>query len=162
MHSQSYDIQRWDGIYNDTTTAQPALYVAPDPQILGVARQNQFRIPVKITDTDSPYDHVVAWATVQPSETTAGYRPNFQAQTGFIVIVPEIQWNGYPRQLGRVHVLVDTTEGQDADIATRYLSQLNGDPESDLVLPCLTIVIVFAIVMLLIDLGDSRRKNQYF
>lgn len=121
--SSTYKIQRWDGIYIESDkssirSGNPALYIFPDEDLLDYLKKNNYNIPIKITGTNSGYDNQLAYATAQLSENTAGYRPNFQAITNTIVLVPDIIWNGYPRDLGEVHVLVvrKNKSGCDEDV----------------------------------------------
>lgn len=119
--SSIYKIQRWDGVYteNDKSTlnsGHPAIYLFPDEDLLEYLRKNKHTIPIKITGTNCGYDNQLAYATAQLSQYTAGYRPNFQEITNTIVLVPDIVWNGYPRDLGEVHVLVDKScKGKECD-----------------------------------------------
>lgn len=113
MSSLSYDIHRWDSILNSNpksithSESVPALYILPDNVLMTYIRANNFEIPVKITGTNSIYDNKLAMAKCQPSQNTAGYRPNFQAETNYIVIAPDVYWEGYPRDLGQIHILAD-------------------------------------------------------
>jgi len=119
--SVSYDIQRWDVIYNDKpnsipmSPSVPAIYIIPDKALLQTIRNSNFQIPVKFTETDSPYDNTLAMANCQTAENTAGYRPNFQSANGYVVLIPDTRWEGYPRKLGRVHILLEGEKGDSGD-----------------------------------------------
>ena len=122
--SSIYKIQRWDGIYIETDksathSGNPALYIFPDEDLLEYLKKNDYNIPIKITGTNSGYDNQLAYATAQLSEHTAGYRPNFQEKTNTIVLVPDVLWNGYPRDLGEVHVLVVRKDKEDNETECR-------------------------------------------
>ena len=108
---KTYPIKRWDSVINHEFVIQkgdslPALYVLPDKELLDLMAENNFRIPVKIIGTVSCYDEKVVMATCKPSAVTAGFRPNFQEQTGLFVIVPELTWSGYPENMGSVRVML--------------------------------------------------------
>lgn len=113
MTSKIYNIARWDAIINDSKSNAPVpgIYVIPDSDLINLCQQKN-KIAIKIVDTQSSYDQKLAYAIVQPSEYTGGYRPNFQYQTGSVVILPDIKWDGYPRQLGSIEVL-DFVEEKD-------------------------------------------------
>jgi hypothetical protein len=108
---KTYPIKRWDSVVNHDFVIQygdslPALYVLPDKELLDLMAENNSRIPVKIINTVSCYDDKVVMATCKPSAITAGFRPNFQEQTGLVVIVPELTWSGYPENMGSVKVML--------------------------------------------------------
>lgn len=110
--STAIDIVRWDAVTNKNPKTvsmapnNPALYVLPTPELMEYARKANFYIPVKVTGTEfGAYDEKIAMAIVQPSEITAGFRPNFQADTNLICIIPDMVWQGYPNAMGKVSVL---------------------------------------------------------
>lgn len=109
MSDSVYPIQRWDAVLLPRSThSQPALYVLADDYLKDLVQhslQTSNEISVKITNTDSIYDNSIAYATIQPSSITAGYRPNFQARTDWLVIVPKMNWQSYPPRMGAVEIL---------------------------------------------------------
>ncbi len=88
-------------------TLLPGLYIKPDIELLKYIQSSHYQIPIKITGTGSMYDNRVVMATCQPSQVTAGYRPNFQKETNTIVLVADLKWGGYPPKMGMVTVLFD-------------------------------------------------------
>jgi hypothetical protein len=62
-------------------------------------------IPIRIYDSSNTYENKVCYGALIPSAVTGGFRPNYQQQTGYWAIVPQIPWNGYPDKLGRFVVL---------------------------------------------------------
>lgn len=105
MSSRTYEIKRWDGIILPSVgVPQPGLYIQPDAELLSLL-ESQGQIAIKIINTRSVYDNKLTYATIRPSELTGGSRPNYQQQTGYMVILPNIPWDGYPNQLGSVEVL---------------------------------------------------------
>jgi len=103
--SKSYKIVRWDGIITPSNpSAVPGLYIQPDQALIDLQNERG-QISIKIVNTNSAYDQKLAFAIVQPSAITGGFRPNFQDQTDLWVVLPEIVWEGYPRDLGHVEVL---------------------------------------------------------
>jgi hypothetical protein len=103
----NYNILRWDVVKTSKYSLSPALYIRPDLRLMKLIQESGFRIPIKIVDTDYLYDDKVRMATCQPSELTAGYRPNFQKETNTIVLIPDIKWGGYPPKMGTVWILYD-------------------------------------------------------
>ena len=103
--SRTYDIQRWDGIILPTLTVpQPGIYIKPDDDLLRLLDTKE-TVAIKIKGTSSVYDNMLAFANVRKSEIVGGFRPNFQQQTGLFVVLPAIQWEGYPNRLGQVEIL---------------------------------------------------------
>lgn len=104
-----YQIQRWDPIINKPNSINPipGIYIIPDEQLLSFIKKHNFKIPIKITDTNSIYDNKLSYAQCQLSEYTGGYRPNFQNITNSIVVLPEIPWRGYPNNMGNLHILME-------------------------------------------------------
>jgi hypothetical protein len=105
--SRIYDIKRWDALQTRSkgaTMNQPALYILDTDNSLHI---NDFlsTVLVKISGTDSFYDDIFLFANLQPSELTAGYRPNYQHDTKLAVVVPFIMWNGYPKKMGKVEII---------------------------------------------------------
>lgn len=108
--SKSYDIKKWDGVqnkyYNSSHINLPALYIQPTKCLMEHIRENNFEVPIKITGTNTSYDNQLSLAKVLPSQNVAGYRPNFQAKTNYIVFIPNIKWQSYPLTNGKIHALV--------------------------------------------------------
>lgn len=103
--SIEYAIQSWDGTYAGDMEI-PALTIKPDPALLKYIQENDFVIPIKITGTNTGYDNMLAMARCEPSQDVFGYRPNYQRITGNLILLPDLQWNSYPPELGVIHVLV--------------------------------------------------------
>ncbi len=98
-------VVRWDAIIEPKSSPKTGLYIVPPTQDMAnfLLSGNQFAI--KITDTNSGYDNILCFAVAIPSEIAGGYRPNYEAQTNTIVIMPLIAWDGYPPELGNVTIL---------------------------------------------------------
>ncbi len=144
----TYDIKRWDGI-NTLTSPAPAIYIIPDKKLMNQVRNSNYEIPIKISGTNSYYDNNLVMAKCQPSQNTAGYRPNFQSVTNAVVLVLDMDWEGYPDNLGQVHILEEYEDEGEAGV-TNYLKKLVNNSKTDMVLPYCVISIIFLIVMLLL------------
>jgi hypothetical protein len=169
--SASYDIQRWDSVYNKNpksvtmSPTLPAIYISPDSTILKSIRASNFEIPIKITGTNSPYDNILAIAKCQPAQDTAGYRPNFQAATNYIVLVPDTRWEGYPRELGQVHILIENSkDSNNSTIDTinnkinEYYNKLTEDPNTVITLQCCIVAILFILFLLIIQCKENTKQ----
>ena len=147
--SRTYDIQRWDGIILPTLTVpQPGIYIKPDDELLRLL-DTRDKVAIKITGTASVYDNMLAFAEIRKSEIVGGYRPNFQQQTGLSVVLPAIQWEGYPNRLGQVEIL-DLVEQP----VIKSLEQFDFRPSNTNVYLCeftkgLSIVLILAIMFVL-------------
>lgn len=108
MSVQTYDVQRWGvtSTHSQNYDSSPILYISPDSSLMSTLRNNDFTAQIKISGSLSPYNHLIINAKAYPAENIAGYRPNFQAQTGWIALVPDIKWRGYPTHNGKVHILI--------------------------------------------------------
>jgi hypothetical protein len=101
----AHRILRWDGIIPPgATMPQPGISIVPDASLTTLL-MHQPRVAIKITGTDSAYDNVLAYATVIPSTIAGGFRPNYDAATHQVVVLPEMVWNGYPADLGTITFL---------------------------------------------------------
>lgn len=166
--SSIYEIQRWDVIYNNTKSnlktgpTTPVVYVTATDDLLSYIHKMNYEIPVKITDTNSPYDNKLTMARVNLAENTAGYRPNFQAITNLIVFELDVVWVGYPVSVGNVHVLDNEVAPEVIpDVISEFGSDVVSDVVSDvseyfqhdrkkLVVPCSIMVLGFVIALLLV------------
>jgi hypothetical protein len=104
MSARTYDIVRWDGIIQSSSTPQPGMYIVPDSTLIEFLN-NMDQVAIKISETNSGYDNMLTYAHVIPSEYAGGYRPNYQAETQSYVVLPQIVWNGYPPNLGKITFL---------------------------------------------------------
>ncbi len=146
-----YDIQRWDVVLTSTRMQAPAIYLNPTGPLLDYIRLNNFTIPVKITGTMSAYDNILVMATCQPSQNTAGYRPNFQAATNTIVLVLDMRWDGYPNNLGNVYI--DVVPESTETALEHFLK--NTEPHF---IPCLLVSISFILFLLLFECKMEKKK----
>lgn len=156
--STSYEIQRWDAVQTSpkSTAPNPALYVLPDATLMAHIRANDFYIPIQITNTQSPYDSTVM-AKCIPSQDAAGYRPNFQAETNYIVLLPDTDWKGYPVALGTVTTLADAAPKSSEKISEFFTDYKNSN---------IHIYLLYAISVLLFCVvaryyASPNRKNTY-
>jgi hypothetical protein len=105
-----YVIQRWDALkLPKDSQPRPCMYLIETDELHQLLQSEQ-RVGIKIMDTLSGYDNKICWARLVESKDTGGYRPNFQAETHSLVLVPELTWSGYPRQLGRVKLLLEEND----------------------------------------------------
>lgn len=153
--AKEYSIHRWSPILNQpgTLVSKPALYITPDDVLLKLLVEKGDRLPIKITSTNSPYDLRLAYATFQPSETTAGFRPNFQVATGWIAVIPDIPWDGYPLTLGSVHVLIEEEQpSSETFLSAPQMSSFSlspgEEPSSLLFIFCIALLTISMIVAL--------------
>ena len=105
--SRTYAIQRWDAVQQTphSTHVQPVLYVVPDEELSQLVSEKS-KIALKIQGTGyNLYDQKLVYATVQPTALTGGQRPNFAHNTGWMTLVPGMDWQGYPWANGTVEVL---------------------------------------------------------
>ena len=103
--SRTYDIHRWDGIILPSMNApQPGVYIRPDEELFALLSQKNV-LSVRFKNTNSIYENKIAYAEIRPSAVTGGFRPNFQEQTGLVVLLPDLTWEGYPDTLGQVEIL---------------------------------------------------------
>ena len=147
--SRTYDIQRWDGIILPTLTVpQPGIYIKPDDELFRLLNTRE-KVAIKIKGTASVYDNMLAFAEIRKSELVGGYRPNFQQKTGLSVVLPAIQWEGYPNRLGQVEIL-DFVEQP----VTKSLEQFDFGPSTTQIGLCgltqgLSVVLILAIMFVL-------------
>jgi hypothetical protein len=114
-----YPIKRWDAVVNPTNDtnniySNPCFYIDIDKNIIlalndpKITDENNCS-PIKILDTNSPYDNQIVMARFDLSENVAGYRPNYQEKYKQIVgRLATVSWDGYPRNLGFVAILNPT------------------------------------------------------
>jgi hypothetical protein len=90
-----YQIKRWDVVLvNDQRV--PMIYIKPDLDLVEFLRKNNFKVIVKIKNTDTVYDNKDIQAVVNLSANVPNCRPNFYDQTGYYVAILNSSWNGYP------------------------------------------------------------------
>jgi len=91
-----YKIYRWDAVMRSKNSRPyPMIYIKPDLHFIEFIKNNNYRILVKISDTNTIYDGKTFWGTVDISSGTPNCRPNFFNQTGFYVITLDSFWYGY-------------------------------------------------------------------
>ena len=78
----------------------PMIYIKPDLKFIEFVKNNNYRILITISDSNTLYDNKTIWGTVDTSSGTPNNRPNFFNQTGFYVITLDSFWYGYP-QIGQ-------------------------------------------------------------
>jgi hypothetical protein len=142
-----YKIQRWDGIIDFKVKPKPGLYIIPDDDLIQLCLTNP-KIGIKITETNSGYDNKLAWASVRPSEFTGGFRPNFQDYTGLMVILPELQWEGYPPDLGYVNVL-ELSLRDEGGIDESYVGPGPGPKYNSVHIYCYCFILLLLIIILI-------------
>jgi hypothetical protein len=97
-----YKILEWSGsIIGNNYDPIPIIYIKPDVNFEGYARENKYQFNVKIEGTNSPsYDGKTFFSTVSTSGEVPNYRPKYYEKTGLIVLSLKSDWNGYPPKLG--------------------------------------------------------------
>lgn len=106
-----FPIVRWDPIILPNGFGPyPSITFTPNDDVIGIAKQNG-QVAIRIQGCGNSYENKVCYAALQPASITGGFRPNYQALTGFWCLVPQLAWNGYPEQLGSFVVLDDRTSG---------------------------------------------------
>jgi hypothetical protein len=153
----SYDIHRWDAVREKIDV--PALYILPDAALMEHIRSNNFEIPIKIVGTKSKYDTLVM-AKCIPSQDAGGYRPNFQADTNYICLLPNLAWAGYPIELGQVHTLAEAKSTETSgNIFTDTIDYFRDRPEKQMYL---WYVIMAIIVLFLIVCGTVVKTQENY
>lgn len=145
--SKLYKIQRWDAIIYGGKTYS-GIYIVPDEQMLKLCEIKDNKIAIKIIDTESHYNNTICYAKVVQSQYSGGFRPNFQYFSNSIVLLPEIEWAGYPRTLGNVEVLdfVDEEYVKNVDVQ-------KSSPIPPVIIDTYKIkVLIFIIILLLLFL----------
>lgn len=107
MSYATYTIQNWNAVLKGKSIQpQIALYITPDENFYAIAALHNGRVPIKVIDSGvGTYDNHLSYAQVQASSVTGGYRPNFQMDTKLVCLIPEVKWEGYPLQNGKVQIL---------------------------------------------------------
>jgi len=122
---------RWNGlILPGEIQPRPVLTIRPTEALIGQYTCGK-RIPILITGTDSFYDNTLTYAYLQWSANTLGYRPNFQLETGTMMLITDMTWQGYPRKLGQVQILALDSEIVDDDDNEIIMSEMEFDDESN-------------------------------
>lgn len=98
----SQRILEWNGHYSNRHGTRPLLYVRPTPDWMGAIRKQEYVIPVAIDGTGDVYDGLRVLATCAPVQDVIGHRPNYQARSGYIALILQTPWHGYPLQNGTV------------------------------------------------------------
>lgn len=113
MSKRNYKIERIDAIVqHGAINSVPAFYVQGDDDLFQLFNFYKGRAPIKIHGTNSAYDNKLSYASLQPSQFTGGFRPNFQQETGLLCIIPEFAWDGYPPKTGELEILYRPQEVQ--------------------------------------------------
>ena len=101
MVTKQFKIERWDAIiYASDMTPRPALYIVPDIEFLNMAQENNYKVRVGISRTNSKYDGVIE-GTIYTSSNVPNCRPNYFAATGEYVVILNGSWLGYPANDGQ-------------------------------------------------------------
>jgi len=85
-------------IIGNKTEPYPVLYIDHDTDFIPYIGQSFY---VFIKHTNSPYDGV-ALAKLEHVDNIGTPRPNFERTTGFLCLVLDVAWNGYPPENGDV------------------------------------------------------------
>jgi hypothetical protein len=105
MTLKEFKIMRWDGvILPEYYKPLSGLYIIPNKKLADMYQSNK-KLQIIVKDTKSVYDGILIDAILLPSRVIGGDRPNYQLDTNEMVIVPEMFWEGYPPQLGKVEVV---------------------------------------------------------
>lgn len=98
-----YKIERWDVILNEGRRF-PVIYIKPDLPLIEYLRKANFMSPVVIYGTGMIYDGNKMGGIVNQSGLVPNCRPNFYAETGWLVVQLISSWWGYPAygKLGKV------------------------------------------------------------
>jgi hypothetical protein len=88
-----YQIMRWDVILGTNGLNKvPIIYILPDLKFLEFIKNNDCKVMVEISGTNTMYDRVQIPAKVNKSS----FMPNYFEQTNLFVIILECEWLGYP------------------------------------------------------------------
>lgn len=91
----------WNPLLDGTNHIRPSVYIQPTLELLQFfQRAILHRGVVEIEGTDSCYDGVNLFATIDKSSNVPNCRQNFFNGTGLYVITLEAMWNGYPPKAG--------------------------------------------------------------
>ena len=97
LSEEKFKIYRWDAVMtakNDLPA--PMVYIKPTLKFLEFIENNNYRILLSISGTNTIYDGKTMWGIVDKSSNTPNCRPNFYKQTGYYVVTLESFWYGYP------------------------------------------------------------------
>ena len=141
-----YQIHRWDAIIDQTSSSpRPTLYIVPD-EPFNVFCSQQKKLVVTISGTGTLYDNKPIYADAQPSELVGGFRPNFQEDTGFVGILLDTQWQGYPNVMGEVsidgvHDGINVEQYQSANPCTHTSGSINTE-HIRIIMMCIIIITI--------------------
>ena len=111
-NKMKFNIESWNVIMlnNNPNNRRPAVYVKLGEELymlmlMTYGESNMFT--VKIDDTESDYGGVTVDGYFFNSVNTPNFRPNFFTQNGYITIVLDCEWKGYPdpRDCGTIELL---------------------------------------------------------
>jgi len=111
LTEEKIKIHRWDAVMtakNDLPA--PMLYIKPTVNFLEFIENNDYRILVTISGTNTIYDGKTIWGIVDKSSNTPNCRPNFYKQTGFYVVTLESFWYGYPNVGNEGEMIINTPQ----------------------------------------------------
>ena len=102
-----FDIKSWNPIILDGNPngRKPSVYIKPTDQIRDFIislPDNNFK--VEITGTNTIYDNAAINSHVYSTVNTPNYRPNFYMENGYLVVVLDYLWLGYPLDLGEINI----------------------------------------------------------
>ena len=102
----SYPIKQWSGlIHGNNQYPLPIVYIKPDANFQTYAKDNNYKIKVKVMNTGSKcYDGRVLTGTVNSSAELPNCRPNFFEDTGLYTITLQSSWLGYPEHMGVLYI----------------------------------------------------------
>lgn len=112
----SHTIVSWNAVIPPNfTQARPMLYIKPDnpEEFLAQAKKSDYIILVSISGTGaSIYEGKKILATVNTSGQYPEYRPNFFNKTGYLTLLLEAPWYGYPPKNGKISIEMINNEKQ--------------------------------------------------
>ena len=111
LSEEKIKIYRWDAVMtakNDLPA--PMLYIKPTLKFLEFVENNDYRILLTISGTNTIYDGKTIWGIVDKSSNTPNCRPNFYKQTGFYVVTLESYWYGYPNVGNEGEMIINTPQ----------------------------------------------------
>jgi hypothetical protein len=142
MSSQIFEIRSWNALIRPESKPMPMVYVIPTPELL-----NKHFVEVEIKNTNTGYDNLRINAMISPSSLTAGYRPNFQEQTGYASIILMVPWNSYPMNNGQL-IVYGLDPAQNPQSVSNVITTENFTiKETDNIV---TIIIISVIVMIIV------------
>lgn len=111
-NKMKFNIESWNVIMlnNNPNNRTPAVYLKLTEELymlmlMTYGKSNMFN--VKIGDTNNIYGDIIVDGYFFSSVNTPNFRPNFYMQNGYITIVLNCEWKGYPdpRDCGTIEIM---------------------------------------------------------